>query len=150
MQTYAPKPADITRKWYIIDAAGLPLGRLASEVAQILRGKHKPIFAPHVDVGDFVVVINAAAIKLTGRKAEQKTYFSHSGYLGGGKHTSYKKWLAEDPTRIIHHAVKGMLPHNRLGRAMLKKLKVYPGANHPHQAQQPLPLQLKVAERYHG
>lgn len=128
------------QKWFVVDAQDYVLGRLASQVAHILRGKHKPNFAPHQDVGDFVVVINAEKIKLTGRKADQKTYFRHSGYPGGEKHIPYRKMLAEHPDRIIEHAVRLMLPKNALGRSMLKKLKVYAGDQHPHQAQVPEPI----------
>lgn len=144
MKTFSPKPSDITREWLLVDATGLPLGRLASEIAQLLRGKHKPIYAPHMDTGDFVVVVNAEKIKLTGDKPAKKTYFSHSGYLGGGKERSFQKVLAEKPASIITMAVKGMLPHNRLGRAMIKKLKVYAGDGHPHEAQHPKKITLKV------
>ncbi|HEX21320.1 MAG TPA: 50S ribosomal protein L13 [Actinobacteria bacterium] len=147
MKTFSAKPTDITRDWLLVDAANIPLGRLASEVAQLLRGKHKPIFTPHMDTGDFVVVINAEKIKLTGKKMEQKTYFTHSGYLGGGKETPIKKLLAERPERVINLAVKGMLPHNRLGRAIIKKLKVYAGNSHPHEAQQLKKYHLHVEER---
>jgi len=138
---------DIKKEWLLVDATNIPLGRLASEVAQLLRGKHKPIFTPHMDTGDFVVVINAEKIKLTGKKMEQKTYFRHSGYLGGGKETHIKKMMAEKPQEIITLAVKGMLPHNRLGRAIIKKLKVYAGDSHPHEAQQLKKYNLHVEER---
>ncbi len=135
MKTYSPKASDIVRKWHVVDASGQTLGRLATKVAILLRGKHKPLYAPHLDTGDFVIVVNAAEIRVTGKKAEQKTYYRHSGYPGGLKSTSFAKLRQEHPTRIIEHAVKGMLPHNRLGAAMLKKLKVYAGPDHPHQAQ---------------
>ena len=147
MKTFSAKPSDITREWLLVDATDVPLGRLASEVAQLLRGKHKPIFTPHMDTGDFVVVVNAEKIKVTGNKAEQKTYFSHSGYLGGGKERRYQKVMAERPEAIITMAVKGMLPHNSLGRVILKKLKVYAGAGHPHEAQGPKEFTLKVKEK---
>ncbi len=142
MRTDYSKPEEImrNRKWYVIDAQDYVLGRLASQVASILRGKHKPNFAPHQDVGDFVIVINAEKVKVTGRKAEQKTYFTHSGYPGGEKHIPYRRMLEKHPERIIEHAVRLMLPKNALGRRMFKKLKVYAGPNHPHQAQQPEPL----------
>ena len=141
-RTYVTKPEDIERNWYVVDASGKTLGRLASEVAQIVRGKHKPIFSPSVDAGDYVIVVNAERIHVTGDKREQKIYYRHSGYPGGLKEVSLRRMLENHPTRVITHAVKGMLPKNRLGRAMLKKLKVYAGPNHPHQAQQPEPLEL--------
>ncbi len=135
MKTYSTKASDIERKWHVIDASGETLGRLATKVAVLLRGKHKPLFAPHLDTGDFVIVVNAARVRVTGRKAEQKTYYRHSGYPGGLKSSSFTELQEKHPTRIIEHAVKGMLPHNRLGSTMLKKLKVYAGPDHPHQAQ---------------
>ena len=135
MKTYSTKAADIERKWWVIDAADKTLGRLASEVAILLKGKHKPIYSPHIDVGDYVVVINAAKVNVSGKKPTQKMYYRHSQYPGGLKSTSLKRMMETHPTRVIEHAVKGMLPHNRLGAAMFKKLKVYPGAEHPHQAQ---------------
>ncbi len=141
-RTYVTKPEDIERNWYVVDASGKTLGRLASEVAQIVRGKHKPIFSPSVDAGDYVIVVNAERIHVTGDKRAQKIYYRHSGYPGGLKEVSLGRMLDEHPTRVITHAVRGMLPKNRLGRAMLKKLKVYAGPNHPHQAQQPEPLEL--------
>ncbi|ADG81217.1 50S ribosomal protein L13 [Thermincola potens] len=137
MNTYMAKAEDIQRKWYVIDAAGKPLGRLASEVARLLRGKHKPIFTPHVDTGDHVIVINAEKVELTGKKRSQKLYVRHTGYPGGLKTMNYETLLRTKPERAVEKAVKGMLPHNRLGRAMLKKLKVYRGSEHPHQAQKP-------------
>ncbi|SHG75333.1 LSU ribosomal protein L13P [Thermosyntropha lipolytica DSM 11003] len=137
MKTYMAKPAEIERKWYVIDASGQPLGRLASEVAAILRGKHKPIYTPHVDTGDYVIVINAEKIVLTGDKLNKKMYRHHSGYPGGLKEMSYRDLLQKKPEKAIELAVKGMLPHNRLGRKMFKKLKVYRGSEHPHQAQKP-------------
>lgn len=142
MKTYSPKLNDIDQKWHIVDADGMVLGRLASKVSQILRGKHKPMWAPHMDVGDFVVVVNADKVKVTGRKAEQKKYYRHSGYPGGLKVTPFKTMLETKPEFIIENAVKGMLPHNRLGRKMLKKLKVYANTEHPHSAQQPIPLEI--------
>ena len=135
MKTYSPKARDIKREWHVVDAADKTLGRMASQVANLLMGKHKPIYAPHLDTGDYVVVINVAKVRLTGKKAEQKIYYRHSGYPGGLKSLPFKELLASNPTRVIEHAVKGMLPHNRLGRAMFKKLKVYSGNEHPHQAQ---------------
>jgi large subunit ribosomal protein L13 len=135
MRTYSTKVSDIERKWWVMDASGKTLGRLASEVAGLLKGKHKPIYSPHLDVGDYVIVVNAAEVRVTGNKLTQKIYYRHSGYPGGLKSTSLKRMMETYPTRVIEHAVKGMLPHNRLGAAMFKKLKVYPGAEHPHQAQ---------------
>ena len=142
MKTYSPKPQDIDRKWYVVDANGLILGRLASKIAQVLHGKHKPIWAPHADVGDFIVVVNADKVRVTGRKAEQKLYIRHSGYPGGLKKTSYSKVLQTKPEHILREAVRGMLPHNRLGRKMLKKLKIYASTEHPHQAQTPESLSI--------
>ncbi len=143
MKTYSPKAGEITREWHVIDAAGVPLGRLASQVAQLLRGKHKPTYAPHLDTGDFVVVVNAAKVVMTGKKAEQSTVYNHSGFPGGLKRTSYADVLATRPERIIEKAIKGMLPHNTLGRQMLSKLKVYAGPEHPHAAQQPQSFEIK-------
>ena len=137
METTSIRAEEITRNWYIIDAEDQILGRLASTVAQILRGKNKPYFTPHMDMGDFVVIINADKIKLTGNKEVAKTYFSHSGYPGGTKETNLKKVRKQHPERIIINAVQGMLPHNRLGRRLLKHLKVYTTEIHPHKAQQP-------------
>ncbi len=137
MSTFMAKADEIKRKWYIIDAADKPLGRLATEVAQLLRGKHKVIFTPHVDTGDHVIVINAEKVILTGKKPEQKIYARHSGYPGGLKTMTYAKLLKEKPELAIEKAVKGMLPHNRLGSVIFKKLKVYKGTEHPHQAQLP-------------
>ncbi|MDQ7793447.1 MAG: 50S ribosomal protein L13 [bacterium] len=142
--TYMARPSEIKRQWYLVDAAGKPLGRIASQVAHVLRGKHKPTFTPFLDTGDHVIVINAAQAVLTGRKLDQKMHFRHSGYPGGARFTSYRRLMAERPERAVELAVKGMLPHNRLGRAMAKKLKVYRGAEHPHQAQQPQPLELSL------
>jgi len=135
MKTYSTKASDIKPAWHVIDASGKTLGRLASEVAVLLKGKHKTIYAPNMNTGDFVVVVNAAEIKVTGRKAELKIYYRHSGYPGGFKSTALAKMMETHPTRVIEHAVKGMLPHNRLGRDMLKRLKVYAGATHPHESQ---------------
>jgi large subunit ribosomal protein L13 len=135
MRTYSPKASDIERHWHVIDAEGATLGRLATEVAQLLRGKHKPIYSPHFDTGDFVIVINAAKVQVTGKKAKQKIYYRHSQYPGGLKSTSFAKMLDSRPTWVIEHAVKGMLPHNRLGRKLIRRLKVYAGDTHPHQAQ---------------
>jgi len=135
MKTYSPRAKDIKREWWVIDATDKTLGRVAAQVANLLMGKHKPIYAPHIDTGDYVVITNAARVKVTGKKAEQKIYYRHSGYPGGLKSPSFKELFAQNPARVIELAVKGMLPHNRLGRAMFKKLKVYPGNEHPHQAQ---------------
>ncbi|MBU7007423.1 large subunit ribosomal protein L13 [Peptococcaceae bacterium DYL19] len=137
MSTYMAKPDEIKKNWYVIDAEGKPLGRVATEIARVLRGKHKPIFTPHVDTGDFVIVINAEKVQLTGKKLQQKQYVRHSGYPGGLKTMSYERLLKEKPERAIEKAVKGMLPHNRLGRAQGRKLKVYSGSEHPHAAQLP-------------
>jgi large subunit ribosomal protein L13 len=135
--TYMAKPQDIKRHWYIIDAAGRPLGRVAVEVARLLRGKHKAIYTPHIDTGDHVIVLNASKVVLTGNKPQQKFYYHHSGYPGGLKKTDYSTMLSEKPEKAVYMAVKGMLPHNRLGRAMLKKLRVYRENQHPHEAQMP-------------
>jgi large subunit ribosomal protein L13 len=135
MRTYSTKVSDIERKWWVMDASGKTLGRLASEVAGLLKGKHKPIYSPHLDVGDYVIVVNAVKVRVTGGKLAQKVYYRHSQYPGGLKSTTLKRMMETHPTRVIEYAVKGMLPHNRLGAAMFKKLKVYPGAEHPHQAQ---------------
>jgi large subunit ribosomal protein L13 len=145
MKTYSPKPADIEHRWYVVDASGQVLGRLASEVAALLRGKHKPIFAPHVDTGDHVIVINADKVELTGEKATKKFAYRHSGFPGGIKETRYDRFLAERPVAAIEKAVKGMLPHNRLGRRMIRKLHVVAGPEHPHRAQKPTPI--AVGER---
>ena len=142
MKTYTVKPGDVKRKWYVVDADGQTLGRLASRVATILKGKHKPIYTPHADVGDCVIIINADKIHVTGRKLLQKMYYRHSGYPGGLKSINLRDLLARHPTRAVEFAVKGMLPKNRLGRRMFKKLRVYAGDNHPHQAQRPEVLQL--------
>lgn len=144
MKSFMANPMDIERKWFIIDAEGKTLGRMAAEVAKILRGKHKAIFTPHVDTGDHVIIINAEKVTMTGKKLTDKTYFQYSGYPGGGRFTTYGKLLAEKPERAIEIAVKGMLPHNSLGRQMFKKLKVYRGAEHPHAAQMPEALELNI------
>ena len=143
MSTPMPKENEIERKWFVVDAEGKVLGRLATRVATILRGKHKPLFAPHLDVGDHVVVLNAEKVHLTGRKLQNKQYRWHTGYIGGLREVSAEKMLKTHPERVIEWAVQGMLPKNRLGRAMAKKLKVYRGAAHPHQAQQPQVLEVK-------
>ena len=147
MSTYTARPSDIEHQWFIVDAEGMVLGRLATEIARIIRGKHKPTFTPHMDTGDFVIVINASKVKVSGRKAEQKTYFSHSGYMGHDKLTPFATMLAKHPERIIEKAVHGMLPKNALGRQKLRlKLRVYAGANHPHVAQQPTVLTFPKSE----
>ncbi|HKT32825.1 MAG TPA: 50S ribosomal protein L13 [Gammaproteobacteria bacterium] len=142
MKTFSAKPETVTRGWYVVDADGKTLGRLATELARRLRGKHKPQFTPHVDTGDYLVVINAEKVRVTGRKLENKIYHRHTGYIGNLKQTSLGKLLDEHPERAIEMAVKGMLPKNPLGRAMFKKLKVYVGAEHKHQAQQPQKLEI--------
>ncbi|MCI2238783.1 50S ribosomal protein L13 [Paenibacillus sp. TRM 82003] len=142
MRTFTPKPGDIDRRWLVIDAEDVVLGRLASQTAALLRGKHKPTFAPHVDGGDFVVIVNAAKVALTGAKREQKIAYRHSGYPGGLKATSYVDLLEQNPEKAVEKAVRGMLPKNSLGRQMLSKLKVYAGPEHPHAAQQPQPFEL--------
>ena len=147
MTTVMPSEADIERKWYLVDAEDQVLGRLATQVATVLRGKHKVIYAPHLDVGDHVVVINAEKIHLTGRKLTDKIYRWHSGYLGGLREVSAERMLKAHPGRVIEWAVQGMLPKGRLGRAMAKKLKVYKGADHPHAAQKPEPLALRERAR---
>ena len=140
MKTYVPKRGEVEIKWFVVDATGKRLGRLASEIAKILRGKHKPQFTPFLDTGDHVIVVNAEKIVLTGRKLEQKMHHRHSGYPGGLKSVPYSRIMAERPERAIEYAVKGMLPHNRLGRKLVRKLKVYAGPDHPHEAQSPEPL----------
>ncbi len=139
MRTYTTKPEDIKREWYVIDATGMTLGRLATQIATVLRGKHKPIFSPHMDCGDFVIVVNAEKVRVTGSKLDQKMYYRHSGYPSGLKTISLRDQLNQHPDRVIRFAVRGMLPKNRLGRQMIKKLKVYREPTHPHQAQQPKP-----------
>jgi large subunit ribosomal protein L13 len=142
VRTYSPKGSDITRQWHVIDASDVVLGRLASHVAVLLRGKHKPIFAPHVDTGDFVIVINADKVALSGNKLEQKRAYRHSGYPGGLRSISYGELMEKRPERIVEKAVRGMLPKNSLGRKTLRKLKVYAGPDHPHSAQQPVPFEI--------
>jgi len=142
MKTYTPKADDIERSWYVVDVAGRRLGRVATEIARVLRGKHKPMYTPHLDTGDHVIVVNASQIVLSGNKADQKTYFRHSGYMGGEQHIPFRRMLETHPERVVELAVKGMMPKNTLGRAMLKKLRVYGGSEHPHQSQQPEPLEL--------
>jgi large subunit ribosomal protein L13 len=139
VRTYTPKPADVQRAWHVIDATDVVLGRLASQTARLLRGKHKPYFAPHLDTGDFVIVVNASKVALTGAKREQKVAHRHSGYPGGLRSVPYTELLASKPERAVEKAVRGMLPKGTLGRAMLTKLKVYAGPDHPHQAQRPVP-----------
>lgn len=143
-KTFTPKPGDIERAWHVVDATNLPLGRLASEIAQILRGKHKPTYAPHLDTGDFVIVINAEKVAVTSDKSQSKIYYRHSGYPGGIKAETFESLLERRPEAVIERAVRGMLPKNRLGRKMLRKLKVYSGAEHPHEAQQPQPLDFGI------
>ena len=143
MKTFVTDPNKIEREWYVVDATGQTLGRLASQVAHVLRGKHKPIYSPSVDAGDHVVIVNAEKIHVTGRKLDQKIYYRYTGYPGGLKEITLRNLLQKHPTRVIEHAVRGMLPKNRLGRRMFKKLKVYAGPDHPHEAQQPSPFELK-------
>ena len=147
MRTYTPKASEITRAWHVVDAEDLVLGRVATEVARILRGKHKPIFAPHLDTGDHVIVVNASKVVLTANKGDTKLVRRHTGYPGGLKSVTYNELLAKKPEEAIRGTVRGMLPKNRLGRQMLKKLKVYAGPDHPHSAQQPLPLEIAHARR---
>ncbi len=142
MKTYVTKPDEVQREWFVVDATGKTLGRLATEIARILRGKHKPIYSPMIDVGDYVIVINAEKVRVTGRKLTEKFYYRHSGYPGGFKQISLRDMLARHPTRVIEYAVRGMLPKNALGRRMFRKLKVYAGPDHPHQAQNPKPLEI--------
>lgn len=142
MKTFSPTPKDINRQWFVVDAQDQVLGRLASQIAHRLRGKHKPEYAPHMDNGDYIIVVNCEKIKVTGTKLTRKHYYRHSGWVGGLKATSLSDMLAQTPTRVLAAAVRGMLPKNRLGRAMLKKLKIYAGPEHPHAAQNPQPLQL--------
>lgn len=140
MNTYMAKPAEVERKWYVVDATDMVLGRLASQVAMVLRGKNKPTFTPNVDTGDYVIIINADKVRLTGKKLEKKYYRYHTGYIGGLKEVQYKKLMAEKPEFVVYKAVKGMLPKNAIGRTMIKKLHVYAGNEHNHQAQQPVEL----------
>jgi large subunit ribosomal protein L13 len=141
-KTYVTKNENVQREWFVVDASGQTLGRLATRVAHVLRGKHKPIYSPAVDTGDYVIVVNAGKVHVTGRKLDQKIYYRHSGYPGGLKEITLRNLLQKHPTRAIEHAVRGMLPKNRLGRRMFKKLKVYAGPDHPHEAQQPKPFEL--------
>lgn len=143
-KTFSPKAPDISRDWWVVDATDLPLGWLASEVAQLIRGKHKPVWAPHVDVGDYVIVVNADRVAVTSQKSREKIYYRHSGYPGGLKAESFERLRDRRPEAIIERAVRGMLPKNRLGRQMATKLKVYAGADHPHEAQQPKSLELDI------
>jgi len=142
VKTYTARAEDMEREWFLVNAEGKTLGRLASEIAQVLRGKHKPIYTPHLDCGDYVIVVNADKVRVTGRKLDQKMYYHHTGYPGGIKSISLRNQLQKHPERVLQAAVRGMLPKNRLGRRMLKKLKVYAGDSHPHQAQQPKSLEL--------
>lgn len=150
MKTYSPRPRDIQRRWYVIDASGAVLGRLATEVAAVLRGKHKPIFAPHADTGDHVIVVNAKGVRLTGGKESKKIAYHHSGHPGGLTETPYERLLAQRPAFAVEKAVRGMLPKNRLGRAMVKKLQVYAGPEHPHRSQKPEPLRLGEVPKWDG
>jgi large subunit ribosomal protein L13 len=150
VRTFSPKAGDIQRQWHLIDASDVVLGRLASQVAMLLRGKHKPIFAPHMDTGDFVVVINADKVALSGSKLQDKRAYRHSGYPGGIHSVTYGELLAKHPERVVEKAVKGMLPKNSLGRSMFRKLKVYAGPDHPHQAQQPVPFTIKQIAQQAG
>jgi large subunit ribosomal protein L13 len=150
VRTYSPKAGDIHRQWHVIDASDVVLGRLASHVATLLRGKHKPIFAPHVDTGDFVIVVNAEKVALSGTKLTDKRAYRHSGYPGGLRSVAYRDLMASRPERVVEKAVKGMLPKNTLGRAMLRKLKVYAGPDHPHQAQQPVPYEIRQIAQQAG
>jgi large subunit ribosomal protein L13 len=143
MKSYMARPQEVERKWYVVDAEGQTLGRLATEIARILRGKNKPQYTPHVDTGDFVVVVNAEKVVVTGKKAEQKVYRRHSGYPGGLKETSYEQMMERRPTEILRRAVKGMMPKNRLARQQLRKLKIYAGPEHPHAAQNPQRLEVR-------
>ena len=143
-KTYSPTPASIERAWHVVDATGAPLGRLASRIAQVLRGKHKPTYAPHIDGGDYVIVINAEKVSVTSGKTQSKIYYRHSGYPGGLKEETFERLLDRRPEAIIERAVKGMLPKNRLGRQMGRKLKVYAGPDHPHASQNPQPLELDI------
>ncbi len=143
-KTYVPKIDDIERRWFVVDATDLPLGRLASEVAQVLRGKRKPVSAPHLDAGDYVIVVNAEKVAVTSGKSQSKIYYRHSGYPGGLKEESFESLRRRRPEAVIERAVRGMLPKNRLGRRMIRKLKVHAGPEHPHQAQRPVPLELDI------
>ncbi len=143
-KTYTPKPRDVERDWFVVDATDLPLGRLASEVAQILRGKHKPIYAPHIDVGDHVIIVNADKVAVTSDKSQSKIYYRHSGFPGGINAETFDSLRERRPEAIVERAVRGMLPKTKLGRQMLRKLKVYAGGDHPHEAQSPQPLELDI------
>lgn len=147
IKTYVPKAAEIERQWFIVDAEGQTLGRIATQIAAILRGKHKPMYTPNLDTGDYVVVINASKVQVTGAKNEQKQYYRHSGYPGGIRNTAFRDMLDKHPERVIEKAVKGMLPHTNLGADQLKKLRVYPGTAHPHAAQQPTVLNVQPSNR---
>ena len=142
MKTFMAKKEEVKRDWYVIDATGKPLGRLASKVAMILKGKHKPTYTPHVDTGDYVIIVNADKVILTGKKMDNKVYYHHSGYPGGIKAESFKSLMSRSPEKVVYKAVWGMLPHNALGRRMIKKLKIYKGSEHPHEAQKPQVLSL--------
>ena len=142
MKTFSAKPADVTRDWFVVDATGKTLGRLAPEIARRLRGKHKPEYTPHVDTGDYIVVVNAEKIRVTGNKLKDKMYYRYTGYIGNLKSKPLEKMLEETPERVLQHAVKGMLPRNPLGRKMFSKLRVFAGPEHPHDAQQPIPLDI--------
>ena len=148
VRTFSPKASDIQHQWHVIDASDVVLGRLASHAATLLRGKHKPIFAPHVDTGDFVIVVNAEKVALSGRKLEQKRAYRHSGYPGGLRSMAYGELMSRHPERVIEKAVRGMLPKNSLGRSMLRKLKVYAGPDHPHHAQKPVPFEIKQVAQH--
>jgi len=144
MGTYSAKPGEVEQKWYVVNADGLILGRMATEIANVLRGKNKPTYTPHVDTGDFVIVVNIDKLVVTGNKLDDKMYYAYSGYPGGMKATSLKKLLVHKPEDVLTHAVAGMLPKNKLGRAMIKKLKIYASPDHPHEAQKPEPLQIQM------
>lgn len=150
VRTFSPKAADVQRQWHVIDASDIVLGKLASQAATLLRGKHKPVFAPHVDTGDFVIIVNAAKVALTGNKLNDKRAYRHSGYPGGLRSVSYADLMAKNPERAVTKAVKGMLPKNTLGRQMLSKLKVYAGPDHPHQAQKPVPFEISQVSQQAG
>ena len=143
MKSYVARPSSVERKWHLIDAEGQTLGRLATEIARLLRGKNKPQYTPHIDTGDFVVVVNAEKVAVTGKKAEQKVYRRHTGYPGGLKETSYEDMLERKPTEILRRAVRGMMPKTRLGRQQFRKLKIYAGPEHPHEAQRPEPYEVR-------
>lgn len=150
VRTFSPKAADVQRQWHVIDASDIVLGKLASQAATLLRGKHKPVFAPHVDTGDFVIIVNAAKVALTGNKLNDKRAYRHSGYPGGLRSVRYAELMARNPERAVTKAVKGMLPKNTLGRQMLSKLKVYAGPDHPHQAQKPVPFEISQVSQQAG